>query len=78
MAVKLSALRIGRRFALQKHYLSASGLHFCQRLSKSQGLLRPEGLGKLIKIAQFIGSRTHAPMYTVHEIKFLPHSKHIM
>jgi hypothetical protein len=33
----------------QKHYLSASGTHFCERLSKSQGLVRPEGLGKLKK-----------------------------
>jgi hypothetical protein len=30
----------------QKHF-SASGIHFCQRLSKPQGLVRPEGLGKL-------------------------------
>jgi hypothetical protein len=27
----------------QKHYFSASGTHFCSRLSKRQGLLRPEG-----------------------------------
>jgi hypothetical protein len=30
----------------QKHYFSASGTHFCYTLSKSQGLMRPEGLGK--------------------------------
>jgi hypothetical protein len=31
----------------QKHYFSASGTHFCYRLSKPQGLVWPEGLGKL-------------------------------
>jgi hypothetical protein len=31
----------------QKNDFSASGTHFCQRLSKPQGLVRPEGLGKL-------------------------------
>jgi hypothetical protein len=33
----------------QKHYLSASDTHFCQRLSKSQGLVRWEELGELEK-----------------------------
>jgi hypothetical protein len=33
-------------FTPQKHYFSASGTHFCQRLSKPLGLVRPEGLGK--------------------------------
>jgi hypothetical protein len=32
----------------QKHF-SASGTRFCYRLSKPQGLVRPEGLGKLKK-----------------------------
>jgi hypothetical protein len=32
-----------------KNYLYASGTHFCQRLSKPQGLVRPEGIGKLKK-----------------------------
>jgi hypothetical protein len=31
-------------------FFSASGTHFCQRLSKAQGLVRPEGLDKLKKI----------------------------
>jgi hypothetical protein len=31
----------------QKHYFSASGTHFCKRLSKPQGLVRLRGLGKL-------------------------------
>jgi hypothetical protein len=38
--------------------LPSSGTHFCQRLSKPQGLVRPEGLGKLITIFHLIGSRT--------------------
>jgi hypothetical protein len=50
MAVGLSALRTGRCFTLQKHYFYASGTHSCYRLSKPQGLVRPEGLGNLIKI----------------------------
>jgi hypothetical protein len=33
----------------RKHYFSASGTHFCYRLSKPQGLVRPEGLGKFKK-----------------------------
>jgi hypothetical protein len=31
----------------QKRDLYASGTHFCQRLSKPQGLVLPEGLGEL-------------------------------
>jgi hypothetical protein len=43
----------------QKHYFSASGTHFCYRLSKPQGLARPEGLGKLKKKKiHLIGFRT--------------------
>jgi hypothetical protein len=42
----------------QKYYFSASGTHFCQRLSKPEGLVRPEGSGKLKKISDLIGSRT--------------------
>jgi hypothetical protein len=34
----------------QKHYFSASGTHFFQRLSKLQGLVRPEEIGELKKI----------------------------
>jgi hypothetical protein len=59
MAVRLSALHTGNCFTPQKHYFYASGTHFCQRLSKHQDLVRPEGLGKLIKIIHLIGSRTH-------------------
>jgi hypothetical protein len=50
MAVRLSALRIGRALLPRNNYLSASGTHFCKRLSKPQGLVRPEGLGKLESI----------------------------
>jgi hypothetical protein len=36
-------------FIPQKHYFYVSGTHFCSRLSKPQGLVRPEGLGKFKK-----------------------------
>jgi hypothetical protein len=58
MAVRLSALRAGRCFTPQKHYFYASDTHFCLRLSKPRGLVRPEGLGKLIKIIHLMRSRT--------------------
>jgi hypothetical protein len=37
------------RSTSQKHYFPASGTHFCYRLSKPQGLVRQEELGKLKK-----------------------------
>jgi hypothetical protein len=37
-------------FTPQKHYYYVSGTHFCCRLIKPQGLVRPEGLGKFKKI----------------------------
>jgi hypothetical protein len=39
-----------QRFTLQKHYFSVSGTHFCYRMSKPQGLVLLEGLGKLKKL----------------------------
>jgi hypothetical protein len=39
------------------YYFSVYGTHFCWRLNEPQGLVRPEGLGKL-KTAHLIGSRT--------------------
>jgi hypothetical protein len=43
----------------QKHsYVSASGTHFCKRLSEPQGLVRLEGLGKSKKFIHLIGSQT--------------------
>jgi hypothetical protein len=54
----LSTLSADRHITPQKHYFYASGTHFCYRLSKPQGLVRPEGLGKLIKILHLIRSRT--------------------
>jgi hypothetical protein len=42
----------------QKHYLYASGTHFCYRLCKLQGRMRSEGLGKLEKCIRLIGYRT--------------------
>jgi hypothetical protein len=58
MAVRSSALRKGRARPPQKRYFSASGTHFSYRLSKPQGLVRPEGLGKLKKFIHLIGTRT--------------------
>jgi hypothetical protein len=43
----------------QKHYVYASGIHFCQGLNKSQGLERPVGLGKFKKLIHLIGSINH-------------------
>jgi hypothetical protein len=42
----------------QKHYFSASGTHFCYRLSKLQGLVRLEGLHTLNNFVLLIGSQT--------------------
>jgi hypothetical protein len=41
-----------------RHHFSASGTHFCQRISEAQCLLRPEGLAKLKKLIHLIWSRT--------------------
>jgi hypothetical protein len=47
MAVRLSALRTRRTRNII--IFNASSTYFCQKLSKPQGLVRPEGLGKLKK-----------------------------
>jgi hypothetical protein len=47
------------RSTLQKYSSSSSsGTRFCQRLSEPQGLVLPEGLGKLKKFIHFAGFRT--------------------
>jgi hypothetical protein len=46
------------RSTLQKHDFSASGTHICYRLSKPQGLVRPEGLGKLKNFIDLLRFRT--------------------
>jgi hypothetical protein len=46
MAAKLSALRTGHTFLPRNIFFNVSGIHFCYRLSKPQGLVRQEGLGK--------------------------------
>jgi hypothetical protein len=46
------------RITPQKDHLSASGTHFSYRLTEPQGLMRPEGLGKLKEFIHLIGSRT--------------------
>jgi hypothetical protein len=46
-------------------YFSVSGTHLCSSMSKPQGLVRPEGLRKLIKIIHLIGSQTrNLPAYS--------------
>jgi hypothetical protein len=42
----------------KEHYFSASGTLFCYSLSKPQGLVRPEGLGKSKEFIHLVGSRT--------------------
>jgi hypothetical protein len=50
MAVELSALRTGRALILRNVFVSVSDTHYCKRPSKLQELMRPEELGKLLKI----------------------------
>jgi hypothetical protein len=54
---KVISLTHRPRSTPQKHF-SASGTHFCYRLSEPQGLLRPEGLDKLEKFVDLIAPRT--------------------
>jgi hypothetical protein len=55
---KAVSLTHRQRSTPQKHYFSASGTHFCWRLSKPRGLERLEGLGKLKNFVHLIGART--------------------
>jgi hypothetical protein len=48
------------RSAAQKHYFSASGTRFCWRLSKHQGLVQPEELGKLESSVTLLGLKLAA------------------
>jgi hypothetical protein len=52
----LTTLHVDRRFTAPKHCFSASGTHFCSKLSKPQCVVQLEGLGKVIKLIHFIGS----------------------
>jgi hypothetical protein len=56
MAVRLSALRTGLTLLPRNIIFNASDTHFCSRLSKPQGLVLPEGLGKFRN--HLIGNRT--------------------
>jgi hypothetical protein len=47
----------------QKHYFSAFGTHSCYRLSKLQGLVRLEGLGKL----HYYSNNNFKAMYVANE-----------
>jgi hypothetical protein len=57
MAVRLSAICAGRAL-LPRNFFSVPDTHFCQRLSKPQGLMRLEGLVKLKKFNSLLGTRT--------------------
>jgi hypothetical protein len=52
-------------FTPQKHYFSASGNNFSWKLSKPQGLVRPEGLGKLKKKKSFTSSGLEPAIFQV-------------
>jgi hypothetical protein len=45
-------------YSLQTICISASGTHYYYSLTKLQGLVRPEGIGELIKFNYVIGYRT--------------------
>jgi hypothetical protein len=51
---RLWALRNGLDLLARNIIFSASGTHFCQRLSKPQGIVRLEGLDKLNKLIHLI------------------------
>jgi hypothetical protein len=53
------SLKHRRLSTLQKYLISVSGTPFCWKLRNPQGLLWPEGLGKLMKFNYVVGSRTH-------------------
>jgi hypothetical protein len=56
------------RFTPHKAYFYVSGTDFCQRPSKPQGLVRPEGLGKFKKKNHFIGFRTRDfPVWSIQK-----------
>jgi hypothetical protein len=48
MVVKLLASRAGCALLSRDIFISVSDIHFCCRLSKSQGLVLPDELGKLM------------------------------
>jgi hypothetical protein len=52
-------------FTPQKHYFNASGTHFCWWLSKSQGLVRPEGLGKYKNSPHRVSNPRPTGLYTI-------------
>jgi hypothetical protein len=54
MAVRLSALRTDRALPPRK----IPGTHFCQRLSRPQGLSEAEGIKSIEKSSNLIGNRT--------------------
>jgi hypothetical protein len=66
MAISLEALRTGRTLPPRNIIFLLLVIISVTRPSKPQGLVRPEGLGKLKKIVHLIWSRTHDyPGYSI-------------
>jgi hypothetical protein len=61
MAVRLSALRTSRALLPRNIIFLLLVLISVKRLSKPQGLVRPEGLGKLKKYIHLIGVSNRRP-----------------
>jgi hypothetical protein len=55
---EIASLANRPRSILQKHFKILFGIHFCERLTKYQVLVRPEQLGKLMKLSYHIFFRT--------------------
>jgi hypothetical protein len=74
MVVRLSALSAGCT-VLPRNFFS-SGTHLCWRLSKPQGLVQLEGIGKLKMFNELTGTRTRdLPAHsTVPQPTTLPHA----
>jgi hypothetical protein len=55
-------------------HFSASGIHFCYRLSKPQGLARPQGLGKQKNPITSLGVEAAAFRLVASQLTTLPHA----
>jgi hypothetical protein len=59
MAVLLSASCTGSNLLARNTFISLSGTDFSYKVSRSLGIVRWEGIGKLIHITDITGSRTN-------------------
>jgi hypothetical protein len=60
MALRLSVSYTCHALLHRNIFISVSGTRFCWMLNKRQGLVRPWGLGKLIRLNYLTGSRTRS------------------